>query len=78
MEKTRIDVYKLGNIWKVRTTVKGAVMSPSDSWMSRTDALDVAMAIAEERFRENKESVDVYYEESGRFILVEKGFRHFT
>jgi len=79
MEKTRIDVYKrVGDFWSYRYTNRAGTVAPSDVWKTRDEALDAAMAVAEERFREHRESVEVYYEDMGRFVLHNHGFRHFA
>jgi len=75
MEKTRIEVYKrMGDFWSCRYSNRAGIVTPSDVWKTRDEALEVAMAIAEERFREHGESVEVYLEDMGRLVPHNHGF----
>ncbi len=78
MEKARIEVFVRDGRWAIRYYNTAGEAEGNSSWATLEEAVDVALAQAEERWRRNKESVDIFYEETGRFVLYNKGFRHFT
>lgn len=78
MEKRRIEVFVRDDRWAIRYHNASGEAVGKSSWPTLEEAVDVALAQAEERWRSNQESVEIYYEELGRFVLYNKGFRHFT
>lgn len=78
MEKTRIEVFNRDERWWIRYFNAAGDAEGKSSWATLDEAVDVALAQAEERWRSNRESVDIYYQDMGRFVLYNKGFRHFT